>query len=60
MTSIKPCLCGSGLPRRELNDARAIFCGYVCDACEGRKRACFRPEIFTDPAYTTIEQIEEW
>jgi hypothetical protein len=34
-----------------LYDARGIFCTFVCDACEKRKRAQFRPEIFTNPSY---------
>jgi hypothetical protein len=48
---MKECNCGSGLPRRELNDARGIFAGFVCDRCERRKRGQFRPEIFSDPNY---------
>jgi len=42
----KPCPCGSGHPRRELVDAAGIFCAFVCDACEGAKRAGFNPRIF--------------
>lgn len=56
---MKPCSCGSGLPRRALYDARGIFCAYVCDACEARKRAGFRPGIFTDANYETDEPIED-
>lgn len=54
----KPCPCGSNKPRRELVDARGIFCGFVCDKCEREKRAKFRPDIFTDPNYWTDEAIE--
>jgi hypothetical protein len=53
------CACGSLLPRRELADARGIFCAYVCDECEAEKRAAFRSDIFTDPHYPTIEDIED-
>ena len=38
--------CGSGEPRRELKDARGIFCTFVCDKCEEEKRSHFRPDIF--------------
>lgn len=45
--------------RRELRDARGIFCCFVCDACEAAKRQRFRPEIFTDADYDTFgEQVE--
>ena len=52
------CACGSGQWRRELKDARGIFCTFVCDKCERRKRREFRAEIFSDPAYETDEPIE--
>jgi hypothetical protein len=55
---MKPCPCGSGKPRRELIDARGIFCTFVCDSCERRKRGQFRPEIFTNPNYECDEPIE--
>jgi len=55
---MKLCPCGSSLPRRDLVDARGIFCAFVCDFCEPHKRACYRPEIFTDPNYWTDEPIE--
>jgi hypothetical protein len=45
------CSCGSGLPRRELPDARGIFCTYVCDRCEPEQRAGYRPDVFEDAAY---------
>jgi len=53
------CACGSLLPRRELADARGIFCCYVCDECEAEKRSHFRADIFTDPHYPTIEDVED-
>jgi len=53
-----PCNCGSGLDRRELVDARGIFCSFVCDKCERRKRAEFRPDIFTDSNYWADEPID--
>jgi len=56
---MKLCGCGSGKPRRELADARGIFCTFVCDACERRRMAEFRPEIFADPSYEADEPIEE-
>ena len=55
---IRPCLCGSGEPRRELRDAHSIFCGFVCDDCEDRKRAAFDPCIFTADPYPADEPIE--
>ena len=56
---MKLCPCGSGEPRRELIDARGIFCTFVCDKCEKQKRAKFRPDIFTDSQYWTDEPVEE-
>ncbi|MDP2358686.1 MAG: hypothetical protein Q8M31_21885 [Beijerinckiaceae bacterium] len=53
------CFCGSGNQRRELKDARGIFCTFVCDACEPEKRAHFRPEIFSDGSYDADEPIED-
>ncbi len=55
----KPCGCGSGLPRRDLVDARGIFCAYVCDKCEKKVQAKYRPDIFTDANYWTDEPVEE-
>ena len=51
------CSCGSGLSRRDLTDARGIFCTFVCDQCEGRKRERYQPHIFTDAAYWADEPI---
>ena len=55
---MKLCPCGSGLARHELNDARGIFCGFVCDKCERAKRAKYRPEIFSNAGYEADEPIE--
>ena len=55
----QPCLCGSGKPCRPLVDARSIFCCYVCDGCEAKKRNGYRPEIFTDSRYHADEDISE-
>lgn len=59
MTERWQCTCGSGLAKRELKDARGIFCTFVCDRCEARKRGEFRAEIFTDASYAHDEPIEE-
>src|SRR5881394_1596001 len=56
---MRACNCGSGLESEELLDARGIYCGRVCAACEVEKRAQFRPEIFTDSRYEASEPIEE-
>ena len=54
----KSCTCGSDEPRRELVDARNIFCCFVCDDCEGDKRRRYRPEALDDPGYEAGEPIE--
>jgi hypothetical protein len=54
----KPCACGSGETRRELIDARGIFCTFVCDVCEDEKRAQYRADIFEDDDYWTDEPVE--
>jgi len=56
---MKFCNCGSGLQSRELYDARGIYCGRVCDRCEKKVKASFRPEIFSDQNYYTDEPIDE-
>jgi hypothetical protein len=53
------CACGSGLQMRALYDARGIYVSYVCDVCEARTRKRYRPEIFTDSNYETLEAIDE-
>jgi hypothetical protein len=42
------CNCGSGLLRRPLLDAAGIFCTFVCDKCEEKKKREFKGIIF-DP-----------
>ncbi len=54
----KLCLCGSGKERWLLSDARGIPVGYVCDDCVEKRKARYRPEIFTDSQYYADEQIE--
>lgn len=56
--TIKPCNCGSGLDRYELKDAAGVFCGFVCEKCEARKKAQFDPRIFEqwyDPDKPDVE-----
>lgn len=44
--NIAPCNCGSGKERYALEDAAGIFCCYVCEDCEDKKRASYNPAIF--------------
>lgn len=53
------CPCGSGQGAYILRDARGIGCGYVCEKCEEKKKAKYRPEIFTNSNYWHDEPIEE-
>jgi hypothetical protein len=55
----KTCGCGSGKEMYELFDARGIYCCRVCEDCEEKKKARYRPEIFTDSNYYTDEPIDE-
>jgi hypothetical protein len=43
---MKLCFCGSGKERYQLVDAAGIFCAYVCEACEAKKRRTYNPIIF--------------
>ena len=52
------CPCGSGEYCWALNDARGIFCSFVCAMCEAEVKSGFRPEIFSDGNYETDEDIE--
>ena len=52
------CVCGSNQERYALNDARGIFCGYVCDECVEEKKEQFNPDIFEDANYYADEPIE--
>lgn len=56
----KTCVCGSGHEPHELRDARGIGCGMVCDACEHKARARYRPEIFINPNYRADDLGEPW
>jgi hypothetical protein len=53
---MKPCFCGSGLPRREKKDGYGIFLTFVCDKCEAEKMKEFRPDIMEE--YDADEPIE--
>ena len=56
---MKLCNCESGLERYELVDASGIFCGYVCERCEGAKRAKYDPRIFSE-FYDADRADVEW
>lgn len=56
---VRPCSCGSKLPRRENYDARGIFLTFTCDKCEAERLGMFRPDVLTDPNYWADEPIEE-
>ena len=56
--TIESCGCGSNKPRRALCDGNGIFCAYVCDRCESRVRARYRPEIMDHP-YTRLDVDED-
>jgi len=56
---MRTCSCDSGLPRRDLYDARSIFCCFICDKCEAQKRERYRAEIFTNSNYKTTEDVED-
>jgi len=51
------CSCGSGKERYELCDAYGIFVAFVCERCEKKVKAKYRPEIF-EGAYEADEPIE--
>lgn len=55
----RTCNCGSGKIKRDLRDARGIFCAYVCDDCEGKRRGQYHDEIFDNPSYEADEPIDE-
>jgi hypothetical protein len=52
------CFCGFGQPRRALHDAHGIFCAFICDTCEPRKRRVFDSRIFDLRTYPTDETID--
>ena len=43
------CTCGSGLLPRQLKDRDGLVVVFVCDECEGAKRALHLGEVFTGP-----------
>jgi hypothetical protein len=54
------CLCGSGLNSHMLMDGRGIYLCRVCAKCEQRKRAQYRPVIFTSYTQADVDEpIEE-
>lgn len=54
----KPCTCGSGLPRYKLEDARGIFCSYLCKDCEDEVKSKYRPEVLKNANYEADEDID--
>jgi hypothetical protein len=40
------------------HDARGIPLARVCDKCESRKLARYRPEVLSNPSYEADEPIE--
>jgi hypothetical protein len=48
---MKLCNCGSNKPRYELKDAAGIFCTYVCEDCEEKKKKNYNPAIFESSRY---------
>ncbi len=60
MRSDRTCSCGSGLCPFPLHDAQGIYVQRVCDRCEDRVRARYRPEIFAGYNQADVnEPIEE-
>jgi len=49
------CTCGSNKERYPLEDARGIFCAYVCEDCEEEVKGRYRPEVFEDSHYDMPE-----
>ena len=57
---VKPCPCGSGLPRFEIYDNRGIFVTFICDSCEKTKLSKYDPRIFAEgQPYYADEPIDE-
>lgn len=56
---IRLCPCGSGKERYELHDAAGIFCCFVCEACEPKKRASYNPAIFEPHTAYAVSGEEE-
>jgi len=55
----RDCSCGSGKPRYDLVDAAGVFCTYVCEDCEEKKRSNYDPRIFTH-YYDADQQEPDW
>ena len=55
---LRQCACGSGHACRELCDARGVFCAFVCDACETKKRAAYDPRVFKDPRTPPMNRLK--
>lgn len=56
MRPIRTCPCGSGKPARDIYDAQRIYCCKVCDSCERRRKAEFRPEIFSGYTQADVDE----
>jgi hypothetical protein len=52
------CPCGSGEPSHWVYDAKGIAMFRSCPKCDKAKRARYRPEVFTDPGYSTEEPVD--
>jgi hypothetical protein len=60
MITTRPCPCGSGKSSWWLNDAQGIPVSRVCEDCEAKVKAKYRPEIFTGYTQADIDEpIEE-
>jgi hypothetical protein len=51
MPRLQVCPCGSGSWPTARHDARGIFLCYVCERCEAKKMAGYRPEVLTNSNY---------
>ena len=56
--ALRLCSCRSDQPRRALHDAHGIFCAFICDACEPRKRRGFDLRIFDVRTYPNDEPTD--
>jgi hypothetical protein len=60
MIVTRPCPCGSGKSSWWLNDAKNIPVSRVCEDCEEKVKARYRPEIFTGYTQADVDEpIEE-
>jgi hypothetical protein len=63
MCQDRECNCGSGKPRYELRDAAGMFCAFVCEVCEEKKKSTFNPRIFRDyydPDKSDVEYADDY